>query len=90
MRLKMGLYQHELAHATGISIASYRRLERGELQTAPLWWYVNCAIALNVDLEEVLDQRTLGWRATRSAPAPPGQEFLADRYARSAAWADED
>lgn len=82
----MGVYQHELARATGIPIASYRRLERGEVKNPPLWWYVNCAIALNFPLEEVLDDELLAWRASDKARVPPDQGFLADRYERALGW----
>jgi transcriptional regulator with XRE-family HTH domain len=85
----MGVYQHELARAAGISIASYRRLERDEVTAAPLWWYVNCAIALNLPLEDLLDDRLLDWRPTKNALAPPEQAFLADRHERARGWAEE-
>jgi len=85
----MGVYQHELARATGIAIASYRRLERGEVENAPLWWYVNCAIALNLPLEDVLDDELVKWRAARQATSPPDQTFLADRHERALQWAED-
>jgi len=85
-RIEKGVYQRELARETGIPIASYRRLERGQVKNPPLWWYVNCAIALNVELEDVLDEESLAWRATDGAPSPPDIDFLADRYERSLSW----
>jgi hypothetical protein len=54
-----------------------------------LWWYVNCRLALNVPLEELLDSELDTWRPTENAPAPPPQEWLADRYERSLRWATE-
>ena len=88
VRVQNGVYQHELARAVGISLSSLRRLERGEVVNAPLWWYVNCAIALNVDLIEVLDPELLRWHPTENTPAPPDQAFLADRYERAVRWAE--
>lgn len=83
VRVSRGVYQHELAQATGISIASIKRLEQGEVANPPLWWYVNCALALNVALEEILDPELASWRATPSAPRPPSDDWLTDRYERS-------
>lgn len=85
-RIRRGLYQHELAVATGISIASYRRLERGELRSPPLWWFVNCAHVLNVKLETILDRYQRDWHPTRSAPRPPTSGFLKVRRTRASEW----
>lgn len=85
-RAKAGLYQHELARAIGISVDSYRRLERGEMENAPLWWYTNCAIALNVQLEDILGLLSQTWRPSGAAEKPPGLYFLADRSDRAEAW----
>lgn len=86
----MGLYQHELAQAIGISTASYSRLERGEAPDAPLWWYINCALALNVELEAVVGLEALKtWRPSARAPKPPNAAFLADRHERALAWAED-
>lgn len=89
-RVSKGLYQHELARAAGISITTYRRLERGTVGNAPLWQYTNCAIALNVELEQLLGRKALtSWHPTPSAPRPPNEHFLADRYERALAWREE-
>jgi transcriptional regulator with XRE-family HTH domain len=89
-RASKGVYQRELAEAVGISIASYRRLERGPVGNAPLWQYTNCAIALNVELEQLLGRKALtSWHPTPSAPRPPNEHFLADRYERALAWREE-
>lgn len=87
-RVRNGVYQHELARAVGISLASLRRLERGEVKNAPLWWYVNCAVALNVDVTEIFDDELRRWHPTPKAPKPPEQSFLADRYERAVRWAE--
>ena len=43
-----------------------------------LWWYVNCAIALNVELEEILEDDARDWHATARAPAPPPGDWRAE------------
>jgi transcriptional regulator with XRE-family HTH domain len=70
-----GVHQHELARAVGISLTSLKRLERGALRNAPLWWYRNCAIALGVELDEILDERELQWRPRQNAQQPPAQNW---------------
>jgi DNA-binding Xre family transcriptional regulator len=74
VRVEKGVYRHQLAEVTGISYSSLRRLEVGLAPNAPLWWYQNCAIALGVDLENVLDYGADEWQATgRALQAPdPG------------------
>jgi hypothetical protein len=52
-----------------------RRLERGKAPNAPLWWYVNCATALGLGLEDVLDDRDFEWHSVPGAPEPPGPEW---------------
>jgi transcriptional regulator with XRE-family HTH domain len=88
-RRQLGILQRELAEITGISIASLKRLERGLAKTPPLWWYVNCAIALNVTLEEVLEEDAEDqWYATAGAPVPPPNGWWAEEkfYERAQKW----
>jgi hypothetical protein len=58
-----------------------------------LWWYVNCAIVLNVDnLEDIVAPAHLHWHATASAPAKPDlTDLLGDetRYARALEWQED-
>lgn len=88
-RVRRGIYQHELARETGISIASLKRLERGVAPNAPLWWYVNCAIALNVDVTELFDDTLRRWHAMPKAPEPPSQQWYAEHWERAQHWASE-
>jgi DNA-binding XRE family transcriptional regulator len=69
-RLRRGVTQTKLAEATGIPIASYRRLERGQRSAPPLWQLTNCAYALGVDLTDLFEDAWLEWRA----PGPEHQE----------------
>jgi hypothetical protein len=63
-----------------------RRLERRQIENAPLWWYVNCAIALGVELENILDDYELRWHRSVTAPTPPGPEWLAERAEQAKRW----
>ncbi len=62
-----------MAHAIGVSIATYRRLERGQLENPPLRYLVNAAIVLRVPLEDVIEPAWREWLALDpvSAPDPP-------------------
>jgi hypothetical protein len=55
---------------------SLYRLESGLVKNPPLWWYQNCAIALGVKIEELLDYEHSGWHGTDRAPAPPDPSWL--------------
>jgi transcriptional regulator with XRE-family HTH domain len=88
VRVRKGVHQHELAQVTGISPRSLKRLERHAVLNAPLWWYVNCAIALGVELEEVLDNQDLSWRRQHSE-RPPSRRWLEERQERGEAWGAE-
>jgi transcriptional regulator with XRE-family HTH domain len=89
VRIERGVYQHELAHAVGLSLSTIKRLEQGRAKNAPLWWYVNCAIALDVGLEDVLEPVDLRWYSRPSAPKPPGVDWLAERRQRADEWLAE-
>lgn len=75
MRLAKGIDREELAEAVGISRTSLYRLESGMAPNAPLWWYTNCATALGVKFDEILDPQDQGWRPTLNAPVPPGPDW---------------
>lgn len=51
------------------------------VRTPPLWWYQNCAIALGVKLEEILDYEHVGWHRTPKAPTPPDANWLKEKAA---------
>jgi transcriptional regulator with XRE-family HTH domain len=72
LRLERGINQEELAAVTGISIATYRRLVRGEMPNPPLGYLVHCALALGVDLDEIFDDEWLSWHVfSERAIQPP-------------------
>jgi hypothetical protein len=59
-----------------MSYSSLYRLESGMVKNPPLWWYNNCAIALGVKLEEILDYTHSGWHGSDEAPKSPGADWL--------------
>ncbi|HEY8338394.1 MAG TPA: helix-turn-helix transcriptional regulator [Egibacteraceae bacterium] len=76
-RLRRGVTQRRLAEATGIPLTTYRRLERGELSDPSLRALVNCALALGVDVTDLLEEDWLRWRAPDDErPEPPSPRQL--------------
>jgi transcriptional regulator with XRE-family HTH domain len=70
-RLSRGVTQEELAEAVGVSAQTIRRLERGEVENPKLRTLVNCALALGVDLSDVLEDDWLAWLPMNGAEEPP-------------------
>jgi transcriptional regulator with XRE-family HTH domain len=72
-RMSRGVTQEELAKTVGISVPTYRRLERGQTNNPKLRHLVNCAIALGVDLDDVLEDEWFEWLPLdkSSAAVPP-------------------
>jgi transcriptional regulator with XRE-family HTH domain len=60
LRVERGVSQERLAHVTGLSVSTLRRLERGS-ENPPLRYLVNIAIALGVPLEEVIEDEWREW-----------------------------
>ncbi len=69
--MSRGVTQEELARAVGISVPTYRRLERGQTANPKLRHLVNCAIALGVKLADVLEDEWLEWLPLDEASAEP-------------------
>jgi transcriptional regulator with XRE-family HTH domain len=65
------LSQRELAELAGIPIATYRRLERGEIRNPSVRLLVNCAIVLFRPVEELLDDEWLEWLPIDRREPPP-------------------
>jgi transcriptional regulator with XRE-family HTH domain len=70
LRVERGLTQNELAEATGLSIATLRRLERGTIDNPPLRYLANCAIVLGCQLEDLIEDEWRAWLAL-AKPKPP-------------------
>ena len=82
LRTERGMSQMELAEATGISLATLRRLERGKMANPPLRYLSNCAIVLDVQFEELLEDSWRKWlpMARRKPPRNPQSLWQPDRY----------
>lgn len=75
LRIERGLTQAQLAGSVGIPIASYRRLERDEMRDPGIRTLANLAIALHVDLENLIEDHWREWNAfdaTGAAQPPVG------------------
>jgi transcriptional regulator with XRE-family HTH domain len=66
--------QRELAELAGIPIATYRRLERGEIRNPSVRLLVNCAIVLFRPVEELLDDEWLEWLPLDRREPPPVED----------------
>lgn len=75
-RLRRGVSQQDLARAVGVDVKVYRRLEQG--QSTPSWpLLINCAIALRVSLDDIVEDGWRGWQVLdRRALAPPDTDEL--------------
>jgi transcriptional regulator with XRE-family HTH domain len=70
-----GVTQEEMADAVGISLSTYRRLERGRIDDPGVRVLHNCAIALGVPLYEIIPSDWHEWTTfDPSASKPPKWE----------------
>jgi transcriptional regulator with XRE-family HTH domain len=76
-RISRGVTQEDLARAVGISVPTYRRLERGDVRNPKLGQLVNCAIALGVELDTLIEDEWREWLTfdARAAAPPEPQAF---------------
>lgn len=68
--------QTALADASGISIATLRRLERGVVKNPSLRHLTNCALVLGCPLEELIEDEWRQWLALAKPKAPTNPESL--------------
>ena len=74
-RVRRGLTQDDMARAIGVSLNTYRRLERGAYRNPGVRYLANCALALGCELEELLEDEWRSWFVfDRRAPDPPEPE----------------
>lgn len=75
-RMRLGATQKRTAAVVGLSLTTYRRLERGEIEHPPLAWLRNLAIAFDVEVDEILEPDWgMGWTeldARAAGPPAPG------------------
>jgi transcriptional regulator with XRE-family HTH domain len=50
-----------MSEKTGIPLRTYLRLENGEMENPPITYLVNCAIVLNMPLEDICEAAWLAW-----------------------------
>jgi transcriptional regulator with XRE-family HTH domain len=75
VRMSRAVTQEELADAIGISEPTYRRLERGQMTSPPLGYLVNAALALGVELDDLIEDAWREWHELRAdRPAPPAPD----------------
>jgi transcriptional regulator with XRE-family HTH domain len=76
-----------MAQLTGISLGTYRRLERAELENPSLRHLANCALVLECELEDLIQDEWRGWWPETASRAPTRKEVArlaaAGRKARS-------
>jgi transcriptional regulator with XRE-family HTH domain len=63
--------QEALAHETGVPLATYRRLERGEIPNPRLGWLVNCSLILQAPLQALLRDYEYSWVPLKNGPEGP-------------------
>lgn len=79
IRRSQGVSQNELSAVTGISQRTLSRLENGELTNPPLRYLVNCAKALGVPWQELIEPAWEEWEPCLRK----NQEPLPERRASS-------
>lgn len=62
-----------MARCTGLSLSTYQRLEKGQMNNPPLRYLANCALALDVKLEDLIEDQWREWLPldVASAAEPP-------------------
>jgi DNA-binding XRE family transcriptional regulator len=75
-RLAARYTQKQMAELTGMSVMTYRRLERGELENPPLRHLVNCLWVLrarlpDLRLGDIIERDWLDWHVLDDAAAEP-------------------
>jgi transcriptional regulator with XRE-family HTH domain len=72
VRMARGLTQEELADVIGISLPTYRRLERKGMENPGLRYLVNAAQALGADLNLLIEDDWREWMVfDETRPEPP-------------------
>lgn len=75
-RVARGMSQEQVAAATGISLSTYRRMERGKLDNPPIGYLINCAHVLGCKVFELVEPRHRKWfefTAGVKAPRDPSK-----------------
>lgn len=88
IRVERRISQGWLASATGLSERTLQRLEAGVVENPPLRYLVNCAIALGVELEELIEDEWKEWMVfdVRGAARPPAPGWWNSRGMIDPEW----
>lgn len=70
-RRRRGFTQDEMVRATGLSRATYGRLEQGRMDNPPLRYLANCAYILRVPMSELFQPEWKRWYVTGGVTGPP-------------------
>lgn len=91
VRMARGLTQEELADAIGISLPTYRRLERKDMQNPGLRYLANAALALGVELDLLIEDEWREWMAfdEQRVKPPQPEEFWRRPFAPGQDQLDE-
>jgi len=85
-RIAGGIDQKTMAELTGIPLTTYQRLERGkgnDLDNPPIRYLINCALVLQVDIEDVSPVALDEWTVfDERAQAPP----VGDDHIKRSRW----
>ena len=60
-RTEQGLTQADMAELTGIPLATYRKLERGEIENPGIRLLSNCAVVLNTSVFDLVEIKWQRW-----------------------------
>lgn len=87
LRVARGMSQEELAAACGLSLPTYRRLERGRTTNPPYRYLVNLAFVLGCPIEELIEEEWRDWLPIggQTQPSNPRSLWQPDRYRASGA-----
>jgi transcriptional regulator with XRE-family HTH domain len=75
IRIQHRITQAQLAEVTGLSVGTIRRLERGEYENPPVTYLLNCARALQVDLDELIEPQWQWTTFSDKAADPPAKNW---------------
>jgi transcriptional regulator with XRE-family HTH domain len=73
--------QKQLSELTGLSLRTVQRIELGEVDNPPLRYLVNLAMALDIELEAVIEDEWLEWMVfdARAAEPPASLHWMPKR-----------
>lgn len=70
-RLERGASQPGMVRDTGIPMSTYQRIEAGDYERLPYQALYNCALVLQVGIDELIDDRFKRWTVFHSGAEQP-------------------